>query len=399
MARADWLRRHPNPSRVTEAISLDPANSYAYTLQAELAEQHGLSTDAQRYWSQALRRSPRNAEAWIRLALLAEQRGSATEAEAHLLEAARISHTWLPRWALANFYLRLSRTPEFRQWARQALLRASDDVTGLFPLFPEAGLTPDVVLKDVIPPNRRVLSAWLLYRCRATQSLGLFDAAVTLAAQIPNGSLAWPGLDDLRSKPKNNPAEDSEVAALLTATDRLRELGKPEHAERLWNLLCTRRILLTDPWTDAEPVVNSQFRYAVQRAGFDWRIDDQPGVRIVSEGGLQVRLDGSEPEQINSLVYQPVIVPAGRAYRFVVESRSSDLPEANGLRWEIRDAVALAGTIPVTASADWKQATLWLPARAEARQVQIGLSYTRLLGTVRAEGSVEFRKVALEAAP
>jgi tetratricopeptide (TPR) repeat protein len=400
MARADWLRRHPNQSGVTEAIGLDPANSYAYTLQAELAERHGLSSDAERQWMEALRRSPRNAEAWIRLALVAEHRGSAAQAEAHLLEAARISHTWLPRWALANFYLRHNQISEFRQWGRESLLRASEDVTGLFPLFDEAGLTSEVVLKDMMPRNRHVLTAWLLYRCRAAQSIGLFDAAVALAFQIPTGPSAWPGLDDtVRWKAKNNPAEDPEVAALLTCTDRLREQGELEKAERLWNLLCSRGILVSDPWSDAGPVVNSRFRYAVQRAGFDWRIDDQPGVRIVTEGGLQVRLDGSQAEQIKSLVYQPVIVPAGRAYRFAVESRSSDLSEANGLRWEVHDAGKVAGTIPVDASADWKRATLWLPGRAQARPVQIGLSYTRLLGTVRVEGSVEFRQVALEAAP
>jgi tetratricopeptide (TPR) repeat protein len=399
MAWADWLRRHPNQSGVTEAIGLDPANSYAYTLQAELAERHGLTSDAERQWFESLRRSPRNAEAWIRLALVAEQRGNTTKAEAHLLEAARISHTWLPRWALANFYLRHNRTSEFRRWGREALLRASEDVTGLFPLFDEAGLTSEVVLKDVMPRNRHVLTAWLLYRCGATQSLGLFDAAVTLASQIPTGSAAWPGLDDMRSKAKNTPAEGSEIGALLTATDRLRELGELEKAVRLWNILCSRRILVSDPWTDAGPVVNSQFRYTVQRAGFDWHIDNQPGVRILSDGGLQVRLNGSQAEQINNLVYQPVIVPAGRAYRFVVESRSRDLSGANGLRWEIRDAGTVAGIIPVDASPDWKQATVWLPARAQARPVQVGLSYTRLLGTVRAEGSVEFRRVALEAAP
>ncbi len=396
------MRRHPDPATLAEAIHLDPANGYAYTLQAEVLEQQRRWPEAEQAWSDSLGRNPRNPEAWIRLGLLAERRGDIAQAENHLLEAARLSHTWLPRWSLTNFYLRQGRVPEFREWARQSLLRASDDVAGMFPLLEEAGLTPGVILRDILPVNRRVLSAWLAYRLQRNQTGALYEAAESLATLIPEAVPAWPGLDGKPVVARKFPAEDGERFLLLSATDCLRDHGYYDTAQHLWNTLCSRAILASDPWSLSRPLVNGHFFHSVQNAGFDWRLANVTGARIAADpgvGGLTVRLNGSQPEQADAMVRQPVIVPAGRAYRLVVESRTDELPDSNGLRWEIRESGTVLNHIPIPSSAEWRHSAVEFPPEPRDRAVDIALAYTRLPGTVRAEGAVEFRLVSLEPVP
>src|ERR1022692_2043017 len=66
------------------------------------AEYYLLSGDLDR----AVSLNPRYTAAWIARGLEAEAAGDRKKAEASLKRAADIDRTYLPRWTLANFYLR-----------------------------------------------------------------------------------------------------------------------------------------------------------------------------------------------------------------------------------------------------------------------------------------------------
>src|SRR5947208_8558046 len=81
----------------------------------------------------ALSLNPRYTAAWIALGIEAETRGDRGKAEASLIRAAGIDHTYLPRWTLANFYLRAGNMPQFWIWARRSA-EIAHDPTALFQL-------------------------------------------------------------------------------------------------------------------------------------------------------------------------------------------------------------------------------------------------------------------------
>ena len=84
---------------------------------ADDAEYYLLAGDFDR----AVSLNPRSAAAWIARGLEAETAGDRKKAEASLKRAAEIDRTYLPRWTLANFYLRAGDLPSFWIWARRAM--------------------------------------------------------------------------------------------------------------------------------------------------------------------------------------------------------------------------------------------------------------------------------------
>jgi len=397
LAWAELLRQSGDPARVMQSIRLDPLNATGHTLQAEICERSGWLADAERAWREALRLDPRSAEARVRLANLAEQRGDFDTAERWLLQAADASHTWLPRWALVNFYIRRGRPDAAGAWGRAAMNRAFDDVPALFRALDDAvpGWEHD------LPENRRVLVARVEDRLARNKNDGLAEVAERLARLIPQNVPDWPGLDRRRiGAARNWPADDWERTELFGAMDRLLDLDRGHEAVNLWNLLCDRAIVPNHRWTAAEPVVNSRFGN-VGNAGLDWRLPDINGLRatILDEAGLNVTLSGEQPDFIDA-VWQRTLVPARRAYRLLVVSRTAALGDASGLRWVIRQrggGVLASAAVPI--SGEWTTSTAELRAASDDRLLFIALACERPTGRMRAEGSAWFRSVRLEPMP
>src|SRR5437588_11126775 len=67
----------------------------------------------------ALELDPRYTACWIARGLAAEATGDRRTAESSLLRAAKTDATYLPRWTLANFYLRAGDLEKFWIWTRQ----------------------------------------------------------------------------------------------------------------------------------------------------------------------------------------------------------------------------------------------------------------------------------------
>ncbi len=311
-----------------------------------------------------------------------------------LLGAAAQNRTWLPRWALVNFYLRHDRNDEATRWAREALLRAADDVSGLFAALDGAGIPID----SLLPPNRRVAVSLIGYRLRTNDVAGLEPACARLASLIPRSPPAWPGLDARPWRGSPYPADAWESSSLLSSAGRLLDAEEGAAAVRVWNTFALRGVLKTTPSTPQSPVVNSRFELPLQNGGLDWIVEPGAGWSLYTppeSDGLEVSLSGSQPETAQ-LLYQRVALPHGRAWGLVIESRTGGLASLNGLRWELCTRDATLATVAVPASDSWVQSRALIPAMTNDAVVTLSLAYTRAPGTVRAQGEAYFRRVTLE---
>jgi tetratricopeptide (TPR) repeat protein len=401
-ARADWLRRNPTRARISEAIRLDPWNPYAYTVLAEYFEAAGKNTEAENAWRSALERNAHDAEACIRLALLREQDGAVVESERLLLRAAGMSHTWLPRWALVNFYARHERTDDCYRWSRLAMDRGSADVAALFPILDDMGAPCDRVL-NLLPRNRFVIAAWLDYRLRTrSPDAAIESAAMRLASLIPQTTPGWPGTGAVMGRSRVYPADDSEAAVLLRAVDRLHGNSNGAAAVRLWNLLADRGLLEAEHWETSSPTTNSRFHSASPGDGLDWRVRrSDEGDTVINMGPDEcvIRFNGRHPERLD-LIAQSVYLPAGRNYRLVSESRTEDLAEAAGLQWELRDRLGkIISVTPLGGSERWRRTAAPVPPAANQQVAQLVLAYSRPAGAMRAEGAVHIRLAGMERCP
>ena len=84
----------------------------------------------------ALKLNPRYSEAWIAMGLAAESMGDRKVAEASLHNAAAIDRAYLPKWTLANYYLRAGDMPRFWASRRRGVKRWDLDRDA--PLRPKA---------------------------------------------------------------------------------------------------------------------------------------------------------------------------------------------------------------------------------------------------------------------
>lgn len=402
LARADWLRRHPDASRVETAIALDPLNAYGYTLRAELIEHAG--RDSLGAWTEAAQRDPRNAEIQIRVGLAAELNQDLRAAEKNLLQAARYNQTWLPRWSLANYYFRRGDRQQTFHWAKLASERAGGDLRPLFQLMVEAGATPERVVRELLPANRNVLVSYVWFALAQPSSTGVEPAATRLAGLIPEAPREWPSLD---REPvewlfrRSYPASAAERQALLTAVDSLLARNLVPAATGLWNVLAGRGIVASGRWSPDQPIVNGQFRAAPAEGGLDWRMAKADGVDAgiwPDAGEAAITLSGRQPESVD-LLTQVLCLAANRSYTFYAESLVEKLTGDTGLRWEFRDAnsgAAIATPVALAAGAGWTAEQGDLAAAPEDRVVRLALTYRRPSGTVRREGVVRVRGVRME---
>lgn len=399
-AWADWLRTRPAEINVEHAIRLDPAKDYGYTLRAELREQAGKLHEAERDWTEAVRRNRNNAEAWIRAALLAEQRGATEEAEVRLLTAARVHRTWLPRWALVNFYVRQNRREDVYHWARLAMDRASEQWVALAPVLHDLGAPLELVLNDILPANRAVLSTYLEWQLQSGHLAGLEQTASKLAALIPEGSTGWPGTNEWT--PRAATADDRERTVLLNAIDLLWKQARGPAAAELWNIVHDQQIVAAGKWSPREPLVNSLFYQSPQGNGLDWRPLALPGSGAEfrwKPGEVTVRLNGRQAES-GELLEQKLYLPLRQKYRFTTETRTEGLREGHGLEWCVVDESGHESfRLAVPASKDWFRFVHTGSFSTEPQPQRLLLTYRRLPGFVRAQGVLYLRSVSIEAVP
>jgi hypothetical protein len=377
---ADYQMRQETLAGTGRAIALTPGQSEYYARLAWLA-----SGDDPRKAETALRSAvalnPWDARSWIELGLRAEATGDDAAAQRYMLRAAEVDRQFLPRWTLANYYFRRGNVALFWYWTKDAVAMVSGDARPVFRLC--ARVSEDGNLIDRLqirnPDVRAAYLAYLLGQNRV-------DLIGTPVRRL---------LEENR---------EADVALLLTACERLLDAGRVNEAAEIWNRQAAAgRVPFRTPAGEGEQLVaNGDFLAQPASRGFDWRLPVVEGISVSREEvppGLRITFSGNEPEDCEALV-QLVALRKQTAYELSFDYRTREIPVGVGLGWRITDASD--GTIlkegPSLASETEGQGRLSFETREECRLVRLAVRYRRTPGTIRPEGFLVLRNVALKPA-
>ena len=316
------------------------------------------------------RANPRWAGAWIEEGLRAEMASQLRDAESCFLEAARLDRTWLPRWTLANYYLRRGERDRFWQWARAAASIPYADVSALFPLAWRVSNDSGEILARLIPPSAAVHRQYLEY---------LLNRDLVTAAEPVAGALA------VQATPEDR-------ALLLRHLEREITARRMAPSIAVWNALIQRGLIQHPPLNPERGVslTNGDFARAPERGGFDWRIHPVEGVAVeYLSPGVRVTLSGRQPERTD-ILYQFVPLLGDTAYRLQFRCRT----ETVGLHWSLESDLLPGVDLR---SEEWREQSIAFATR-QAGLYQLVLRYQRPQGSPRAEGALEMGNLALERA-
>jgi hypothetical protein len=365
LSQADLLYHRASPDSLERAASLVPTRA---EYQFALAQIH--PDRAVPYLRRAIGLNPFLTSARIALASRMESSGDLRGAEAELLEATRRDRQFAPAWALANFYFRADRHDQFWRWARTA---AQISYGGLHPLFDLCfALTDDpaVVLNRVVVPRRIVEREYLAYLVGQGRLDGARAAALRVGASPTEG--------------------DRDV--LLDFVDRTLAAGQFQAALETWNQLSALGLV---PYAAAKPgaLVNGDFQQPILNHAFDWRTPDVNcalAAQTRNDGpAIELIFSGKQPENCDVLNH---FVPVSKRAQYVLrfQYRTRDLPSKTGLRWSIGPG----SERELPASEEWSSGE-WR-FRASADTALLVLTYRRMPGTRRIEGTVLLRQIRLE---
>jgi hypothetical protein len=311
----------------------------------------------------ALTLNPRYTAAWIALGIEAETRGDRGKAEASLIRAAAMDHTYLPRWTLANFYLRAGNMPQFWIWARQSA-EIAHDPTALFQLCWRASGDAREILERVIPTEPAARRAYFDFLVRTER----IEAAEPLVDAVSDRDL------------------------LLRYCDAALNHKQVSLALKAWNGLAARRLI---PYHHGGALTNGDFSAAPLGRGFDWRPLRVEGTSLSFDPvarEMPVELSGRQPESFD-LVEQYVPLEPVASYEFQFLFRAQD--KVAGLSWVLVDAVTGAELASAGVRAEGG-GTVRFSTPAGCDLARLVLRYRRPAGSMRAEGRVVFSRFALE---
>jgi tetratricopeptide (TPR) repeat protein len=359
IARADNDFRKDTLDSLQSAIALVPDQPKYYTRLAQLDPDR-----AEPLLEKALSINRNDSMALIDLGLLRESMSDFVGAEKLLLQAFEVDHTYLPRWTLANYYLRRDDLPGFWKWARKAAEMPAENITPLLQLCwrvqPDAATIGKAILTDD-PVITRQFLVFLLGKKEFRQ------AAAVAPRLIEHGHV------------------DTDRPVLLSLVDQLLVQNDGGPAKSVWQLLGANRWIVSDSTLPE----NALFARQPLQAGFDWKLFAYDGLHSwPGPSGLEVEFSGKEPE--SSIVAEQVIPMEPGAYQFQYEYRTTGIAPGTGLRWRVIDAKS---GDPLAASADLSHETLRQEAftfrvTSATPLIRLRLEYQRALGTARIMGRV-----------
>ena len=359
IACAEYLFRTDRPGSIERAAGLAPLRA-DYQVRLNRLDR-------------AVKLNPYLASAWIELGLRAEAAGDVVKAETSLRQAARVDRTFEPRWTLANFYFRRGKWDEFWKWVRAAADMSHGDRTGLFQLCWRATSDPQTILDRAIPLDRALLADYVDYLAGAQR----YPAAQAAASR-------WLPL-----------AAKDDVPALLRLCDLLIEKAHDAAgALYIWDALIENGWLSVQAvdLNSGSVITNGTFRTPPLSHGFDWRRSSQQGVRIASQQGLSIVLDGHQEEHADLLIQWIPLRPSS-TYELTMKARSDDIPAGSGLRLAVLEGVSASALAESEISLPVLTLRFETPPRISLGKLV--LSYQRALGTSRLAGTVVLSSIAL----
>lgn len=375
IAHADALFRHHTKASIRAAISLVPDDSKYYLHLAQFSGEN-----SQALLNHTLRLNRFHAQADIELGLQYEAAGNYAAAERSLLNAYSVDHSYLPRWTLANYYLRRGNWPAFWKWARSAASMPSGDIGSLFALCwrvsPDANqITAQIITAQIANNKPSFLRSYIGFLISKQQEA----AAATMARKLVHyGSAA------------------SDRSTLLSTINGLANDGDAGPAVSLWHLLIQQHWIVADTTLPN----NAEFSRDPLPVVFDWRIPQSSGLySVTGTTGLETVFSGSEPEQC-TLANQMLALSPG-AYTLQYNYQTTGIPPGSGLRWEILNPVSkmVIGQSPSLSSEAGKQASFPFTVPDSAPLIDLRLVYQRSPGTSRISGTLDLQSTHLQAQP
>lgn len=359
------------------AADLIPGDSRNWIRLAILQQENGMSALAS--FTRAAEVSPLDADAWIGIGLEQEISGDLSAAEHNLLHAAEVSHEYVPRWTLANFYFRRRDAEHFWPWAKQALMLGVGDLQPIFRMAWDLSDDAPVIERNMMPDRHLVLTQYLGW----LTSQGKLRAAGSVSSRL------------LRL------AEKEDLPTLQYYCDREVIAGHFADAASVWNGILARRLLNASSIPPADGVVDGGFTSEPLNFGFAWRVASLEGVAVRSTlPGLRVSFSGKQPEACEPLS-QYVLLEPNRPYELTSDYFTSGVESDTGLSWRVfdaksgkeltKDSLAVGHDQPVTQSVRFS-------TPADVSGARIALTYRRAPGTTRIEGWLQLKRVALRSA-
>lgn len=380
LARADWLFLTGNSINIQQAIRLAPGNPEYYSGWAQVDPARAVDI-----LEKAVALNPIDWGLRIELGLAAEQQEDFPKAEAGLLKAMQLNAGFAPRVVLSDFYFRRQDAEKFWPVVRAALATSYGDVSAQFRNCWALSSDPHTILEKAIPDHPVVLRKYLDFLVNEQR----LDAAQPVAGKV----LAH--------------ADEDSAGVLLNYCDRLLVAGRDREALIVWNGLSERKLI---PYGELaaggkDVPVNSDFRLPGLGTGFDWEVSAPDGIYLSRAGtppALMLSFTGKQPENAEILSQYVPLAPR-RHYVLSVRYSVAGIGAESGLMCSVGaaknpDLLNGQGLLPGGAEGEVEHR---IPFETPDK-VTLGrliLSYHRMLGTVRIEGSVVVRSFALTLLP
>jgi hypothetical protein len=334
---------------------------------AQLDEQH-----ARELLETSVRLNQYDAQATIELGLRYEADGDYAHAEKLLLQAFAVDHTYLPRWSLANFYLRRGNLPAFWLWAHRAAEMPADDVGALFDLCWRVSPDPETIAGTILNDRPEIIHQYLGFLLGKDQ----LPAAATIASRL------------IRTG-----APETDSPLLLSTVNRLVAANDANAANALWHELIQKQ------WVVADTTVpnNANFARDPQPVSFDWALSSYSGLHSwPGPSGLEIEFTGEEPE--NCIIVEQTVMLAPGKYTMEYSYHTTGIPPGTGIQWQIVDAKS--GSVLATSrdlSSDTpQQAALFFSVGPDSSLLRLRLAYHRTLGTTRVSGTLVILSTKIE---
>lgn len=370
LAYADFLFQKDTEESVRSAIRLVPDGWEYYMRLAQFDQEH-----AEELLATALRLNRYDAQADIELGLRFEAREDFAGAEKLLLDAFAVDNTYLPRWTLANYYLRRDNMPEFWAWARRAAEMPSNDIGALFELCWRVSPDPEKVAGAILNHKPELIRQYISFLLVKDQ----LPAIATVALRLVRSG----------DQDTDRPLIFSVINRMITANDAAT-------ANTLWHSLIQQHWVIAD---NSVPN-NAEFAREPLPVGFDWSLPEYTGLHSwPGSSGLEVEFTGSQPEDCT--VAEQVVNLSPGNYTFAYAYHTSGIPAATGVRWQIVDVkskTVLADSADLS-SAVLAHSVLSFMVPPEASLIRLRLSYRRAVGTTRISGTLVVQTTKIIAFP
>lgn len=371
VTRAKSLARSATIESLSQAIALDPENAPYYMKRADLKQIAGL--DATSDLLQAAAINSLDASVWIQLGLNAEQQGDILAAEKFLLRSATVSKLYQPRWTLANFYFRRNSMPEFWRWIKEALKLCPADCDAIFQLCWRVAENRDQMLDQAIPGNPEILGSY----ARFLLSTNRLQPAEAVLKRLYSGNLP------------------QDRSFLLVAADKFLEAGMVEPALHAWNALNNTR---PGGAREENLITNPDFATKPLGFGFDWRVQETPGVSVDLRPKLLAVFFSRPRPETYEVAWQYVALVPLQTYDFEFEYRTSSLADQSAVSWRIlaaKDPPVAFAEAKLMPSETWRRQLVQFAVPKTVNIGRVSFGYSRNSGAPKMSGTVLTRGLRL----